>query len=158
MSTRSRSSVGLELKADASYVLRLGYVSGDSHVNEPRNLWRDNLPASLRTQAMQGIKAGDDGNWDLLFESQGVDQSTQYETDRLRMADPAHRHAVMREEGIVGECVFPTIGLYVWMLTDAIARLAVGLDNRSVASVFRENAARLFHFSDEVLSAPVEVD
>jgi len=24
----------------------------------------------------------------------------------------------MREEGIVGECIFPTIGLYVWMLTD----------------------------------------
>ena len=24
----------------------------------------------------------------------------------------------MRDEGIAGECIFPTIGLYVWMLTD----------------------------------------
>src|SRR5688500_2085660 len=122
MTNRAASAHGS--MADAAYVSRLGYVSGDSHVNEPRGLWRDNLPASLRSQAMQGIKAGDDGNWDLLFESEGVDQSTMYETDRLKMADPTHRCAVMREEGIVGECVFPTIGLYVWMLTDPIGGAA----------------------------------
>src|SRR5688500_5410268 len=96
----------------------LGLVSADSHINEPRSLWKDNLPASLRSQAMQGIKAGDDGNWDLLFDSGAVDQSGAYESDRLKMCDPEHRHRVMRQEGIVGECIFPTIGLYVWMLTD----------------------------------------
>ena len=96
-----------------------GCVSADAHVNEPRDLWRDNLPASLRSQAMEGIRAGDDGNWDLLLQGEFVDQSTADEADRLKTCDPDHRTSVMREEGIVGECVFPTIGLYVWMLTDA---------------------------------------
>jgi predicted TIM-barrel fold metal-dependent hydrolase len=105
-------------RSDESVVAGLGYVSGDSHVNEPRDLWSANLPASLRSQAMQGIKAADDGNWDLLFDSGAVDQSTSHESDRLKMSDPEHRYAVMRAEGIVGECIFPTIGLYVWMLTD----------------------------------------
>jgi predicted TIM-barrel fold metal-dependent hydrolase len=97
----------------------VGLTSGDSHVNEPRDLWSANLPASLRTQAMQGIAANDDGNWTLLFDAAGVDQSGGSEVDRLRVADPAFRYSVMREEGIVAEAVFPTIGLYVWMLNDA---------------------------------------
>jgi predicted TIM-barrel fold metal-dependent hydrolase len=104
--------------ADAEFVASLGYVSGDAHVNEPRDLWSANLPASLRTQAMRGIAAGDDGNWSLLFENDAVDQIVVADDERLRMNDPEHRYAVMRAEGIVGECVFPTIGLYVWGLTD----------------------------------------
>ena len=39
-------------------------------------------------------------------------------------SDPEHRFEVMREEGIVGECVYPTIGLYVWGLTDPDAGTA----------------------------------
>ena len=95
-----------------------GCVSADAHVNEPRSLWRDNLPPSMRSQAMKGISSGDDGNWELLFEGQVVDQSTASEDDRLMVCRPEHRLAVMKEEGIVAECVFPTIGLYVWMLRD----------------------------------------
>jgi predicted TIM-barrel fold metal-dependent hydrolase len=93
-------------------------VSADSHINEPRDLWSANLPGSLRSQAMRGIEAGDDGNWNLLFDSAAVDQSGAYESDRMKVSDPDHRYAIMRAEGIAGECIFPTIGLYVWMLTD----------------------------------------
>jgi predicted TIM-barrel fold metal-dependent hydrolase len=93
-------------------------ISADSHVNEPRDLWSANLPASLRSRAMQGIKAGEDGNWELLFDSASIDQTSVHESDRMKVCDPQHRYKVMREEGIVGECIFPTIGLYVWMLTD----------------------------------------
>ena len=95
-----------------------GLVSGDSHVNEPRNLWRDNLPARFRDQAMRGIQAGDDGNWDLVLEGHHLDKTTAEEAERMLVADPAHRYQVMHEEGIVAECIFPTIGLYVWMLSD----------------------------------------
>jgi predicted TIM-barrel fold metal-dependent hydrolase len=35
------------------------------------------------------------------------------------MLEPEHRFEIMRQEGLAGECVFPTIGLYVWMLDDA---------------------------------------
>jgi predicted TIM-barrel fold metal-dependent hydrolase len=67
---------------------------------------------------MEGIRAGADGNWELLLEGEAVDQSGANEADRLKVCDPEHRYTIMRREGIVAECVFPTIGLYVWMLTD----------------------------------------
>ena len=96
----------------------IGLVSGDSHVNEPRELWRENLPARFRDQAMRGIEAGDDGNWTLVLEGNHIDKTTEYEDERMLVSDPRHRAQVMAEEGIVGECIFPTVGLYVWMLTD----------------------------------------
>src|SRR6478672_2671017 len=96
----------------------LALISGDSHVNEPRNLWRDQLPASMRAHAMRGIEAGEGGNWELLLEGERLDQQAAAESDRLATADPEHRYAVMRAEGIVAECIYPTIGLYVWMLAD----------------------------------------
>src|SRR5262249_41660950 len=40
------------------------------------------------------------------------------EEDRLAVLDPAKRFDVLRSEGIVAECIFPTIGLYVWRLQD----------------------------------------
>jgi predicted TIM-barrel fold metal-dependent hydrolase len=97
-----------------------GKISGDAHVAEPRNLWRENLPRALRDKAMAGITAGDDGGWDLMLGQQDVAQA-QPEEERLLTHDPAHRRAIMREEGIVGECIFPTTGLYVWMLEGAVA-------------------------------------
>jgi predicted TIM-barrel fold metal-dependent hydrolase len=99
----------------------LGCVSGDSHVNEPRTLWRDNLPRRLRDRAMTGIRPGADGSWDVVVNGQHIGQGGETEEQRLLMADPEHRFAVMRHEGIAGECIFPTIGLYVWMLDDADA-------------------------------------
>ncbi|MGE0880684.1 MAG: amidohydrolase family protein [Acidimicrobiia bacterium] len=96
----------------------IGLVSADSHVNEPRDLWLSNLPASMRDQAMRGIEARDDGGWELIFQGRHMAVGASGDDERLLVNDPAHRFAIMREEGIAGECVFPTIGLYVWMLTD----------------------------------------
>jgi predicted TIM-barrel fold metal-dependent hydrolase len=101
-----------------SLIENLGLVSGDAHINEPRNLWRDNLPASLRSQALRGIKPGDDGNWDIVLEGEDLDPQAQAESYRRTMADPAHRYKIMREEGILGECIYPTTALYAWNLED----------------------------------------
>lgn len=104
--------------------MNFGLVSADSHVNEPRDLWSSNLPASLRTQAMRGIESGDDGGWSLVFDGEHIFQKSMApnpddpEASRLDVLDPAKRMDVMRSEGIVAECIFPTIGLYVWMLDD----------------------------------------
>jgi predicted TIM-barrel fold metal-dependent hydrolase len=38
---------------------------------------------------------------------------------------------------------------------DIVTRLAADLDESSISAVFRDNAARLFHFSDEVLTSAV---
>ena len=102
----------------SSVIDTLGLVSGDSHINEPRNLWRDNLPPTLRSQAMRGIKPGEPGNWELILEGERLGEKAEAEAERVKMADPEHRYTVMREEGVVGECIYPTTGLYVWLLTD----------------------------------------
>jgi predicted TIM-barrel fold metal-dependent hydrolase len=93
-------------------------ISADSHVNEPRDLWSANLPASVRDRAMRGIEATEDGGWRLILNGSHVGKAGSSEADRLAVLEPEHRLAVMREEGIAGECIFPTIGLYVWMLED----------------------------------------
>ena len=102
----------------------LDLVSGDSHVVEPRNLWRDNLPASLRSRAMRGIKPGEPGAWELVLEGEALDANADDESERMKTTDPDQRYAVMREEGVVGECIFPTTGLYVWLLEDPVVQAA----------------------------------
>jgi predicted TIM-barrel fold metal-dependent hydrolase len=99
-------------------VIVSGKISADTHVNEPRGLWSENLPPSMREQAMRGIEAGEDGGWSLILDGRHVGKAGEDESDRLRMLDPAHRFEIMRQEGLAGECIFPTIGLYVWMLDD----------------------------------------
>ncbi len=96
----------------------LGMISADSHVNEPRDLWSANLPASVRDRAMRGIEATEDGGWRLILDGSHVGKAGSSEAERLAVLQPEHRLTVMREEGIAGECIFPTIGLYVWMLED----------------------------------------
>ena len=93
-------------------------ISADSHVNEPRDLWSSSLPASMREQAMRGIAASDDGGWDLIFDGRQMAVDAESEAERVRGTAPSERFRVMREEGIAGESIFPTIGLYVWMLKD----------------------------------------
>ena len=98
----------------------IGLVSADSHVNEPRDLWSKNLPRSLREQAMQGIRAGDDGSWEIIFDGAPVTRAGATEEERLAVLDPEYRLKIMRQEGVAAECIFPTVGLYVWMLKDPL--------------------------------------
>jgi predicted TIM-barrel fold metal-dependent hydrolase len=54
-----------------------------------------------------------------VFEGQHVfKRSMTEEAERLAVLDPAKRFEVLRSQGIVAECIFPTIGLYVWLLED----------------------------------------
>lgn len=105
--------------------LDAGFVSADSHVNEPRALWTANLPASLVEHGMRGIEGGDDGAWKLVFEGQHVHQESMGdEQERLAALDPARRTEIMLSDGVVAECIFPTIGLYVWMIKDPVGGTA----------------------------------
>jgi predicted TIM-barrel fold metal-dependent hydrolase len=40
------------------------------------------------------------------------------EEERVEKNRIEHRYRIMREEGVVGECVYPTVGLNVWLLDD----------------------------------------
>ena len=113
--------------------LPFGKISGDAHVAEPRHLWRDNLPKALRDGAMIGIEAGLDGGWELMLAENDLAKA-QPEHERLLTNDPGHRRNIMRQEGIVGECIFPTTGLYVWMLqTPAVGEVSCQIYNEWLA-------------------------
>lgn len=121
----------------------IGMISADSHVNEPRDLWSTSLPRDMVAQAMRGIEARPDGGWDLIFEGRHVAVGASSDAERLAVNDVDHRLAVMRDEGIVGECVFPTIGLYVWMLTDPEGgKLSCRVYNEWIADQLQRHSAR----------------
>jgi predicted TIM-barrel fold metal-dependent hydrolase len=106
-------------RATGPKISDIGLVSADSHVNEPRDLWSENLPPSLRSQAMEGIESGEDGSWNVVFNGTHVfKRDMASEAERLAVLDPDKRFEILRSEGIVAETIFPTIGLYVWMLED----------------------------------------
>lgn len=102
---------------------QLPLVSADSHVNEPRRLWWDALPPGMREQAPARIRPTEEGAWEMgrhdetsLTQAQ---RDLKEEAARNEANDLDYRLAVMRDDGIAGELVFPTIGLYVWDVDDA---------------------------------------
>jgi predicted TIM-barrel fold metal-dependent hydrolase len=98
-------------------------VSADSHVNEPRALWWDALPASMRKRAPARIRPGDEGSWELKHHDETTLSQRQKdqveESARNEQNDLSYRLKIMHEDGIAAECVFPTIGLYLWDMDDA---------------------------------------
>jgi predicted TIM-barrel fold metal-dependent hydrolase len=120
-----------------------GLISADAHVNEPRDLWLENLPRSMRDRAMQGIRASEDGGWELMLDGRHIAKADWSEAQRLEVMQPDHRIRVMDAEGIAGECIFPTIGLYVWMLEDADAgRVSCRIYNEWIADQLERRSPR----------------
>jgi predicted TIM-barrel fold metal-dependent hydrolase len=99
------------------------FVSGDSHVNEPRWLWWDALPESLRDAAPARIRPTEDGTWEMAKHDETTLTQAQKdraeEMSRSQINDLTHRLQVMHDDNIAGECVFPTIGLYIWEMENA---------------------------------------
>ncbi len=110
----------------------LPLISADSHVEEPSALWLENLPASMIDQLP--AEFGPDFHAASQFATRiGLEHAQQAKAvtesavtagaadlDALRAltVDPNQRFAVLREDGIAGECIYPTTGLYVWNLAD----------------------------------------
>ncbi len=110
----------------------LPLISADSHVEEPSYLWVQNLPASMHDRLPPELRR--DANAASTFAQRiGIDNAAEAKalTDAARSAgasdidalceltaDPERRFAVMREDGISGECIYPSAGLYVWNLED----------------------------------------
>jgi len=113
-------------------------ISADAHVDEPHDLWSSRLPDDLRDDAPREIRSNDDGGWRLVVNGEldesggqaralgiGIDDelSDAEENERRDAATSIDvRLEMMRTEGIHGEMVYPTIGLYVY----GIARPDVG--------------------------------
>ena len=111
----------------------LPLVSGDSHVEEPSSLWHDNLTPAMREAlpAELGPSSETAGQFAERIgiagaaETKGITDAAEAagvnDLDSLRdlTVNVERRFAVMREDGIAGECIYPTAGLYVWNIADA---------------------------------------
>lgn len=100
-------------------------ISADAHVDEPHDLWYERLPASMRERAPRRIRAEADGGWTLVVDGSPIgwdhvsaEEAAAKEAERIGAAAPEVRLEMMRADRVHAEIIFPTIGLYVWNLTD----------------------------------------
>jgi predicted TIM-barrel fold metal-dependent hydrolase len=100
-------------------------ISADAHVDEPHDLWFDRLPEHLRERAPRRIEADDAGGWALVVDGSPIgwndataDDAREQDAAREAAASVDARRAMFAEDGIHGEIVFPTIGLYAWTIAD----------------------------------------
>jgi predicted TIM-barrel fold metal-dependent hydrolase len=140
------------------FPVSLPLVSADSHIAEPRFLWYDNLPASMRDRAPRTIVPSGEGGWELERHEAGSSSARRRpgetvrtmaireraeERERLAALEPAARLAVMREDGIAGECLYPSIGLYVWLIEDAeVGRACCEIYNDWIHDQFESRSPR----------------
>jgi predicted TIM-barrel fold metal-dependent hydrolase len=112
-------------------------VSADAHVNEPHDLWYERLPVDMRDSAPRRIERQSDGGWTLVvngdpmgWQTVSAAQAAVLEAERIGHATPDVRLRMLAEEGIGGEVIYPTIGLYMWDLRDpAVGKAACSVYN-----------------------------
>lgn len=100
-------------------------ISADAHVDEPHDLWFERLPEGMRETAPRRIEANAEGGWTLVVDGNelgwndisAIDAEVK-ERERIAAAAPDVRLDMMRTDGLHGEIIFPTIGLYVYNITD----------------------------------------
>jgi len=111
---------------------QLPLVSADSHVEEPSALWFEGVPAGLREALPPALgpdfhaasqfaqRIGVEEFFDAREVSEGVAEAGLRDLDALRelTVDVDRRLAIMRRDGLVAECIYPTSGLYVWNIED----------------------------------------
>jgi predicted TIM-barrel fold metal-dependent hydrolase len=104
---------------------QLPKISADAHVDEPHDLWFDRMDESLRDRAPRRIQANAEGGWNLVVDGAplgwndiSAEGAAEKEAERTLAASPDARLRMMRTDGINGEMIYPTIGLYTWNIAD----------------------------------------
>ena len=103
-------------------------ISADSHVEEPPELWFDALPAKLREElppemrptdsaTQYALRVGAKKDGELTKEELDGERHRQ-EVASLGTTSVDARYKIMREEGVVGECIYPTKALYTWTIAN----------------------------------------
>ena len=100
--------------------------SADSHVVEPLDLWQTRLPPELRERAPRREEV--DGRW--VFVVEGVPPRKMGGPDaegasgmRPGGFDPDVRVKDLDADGVWGEVLYPTIGLFAFMIPDSDLRI-----------------------------------
>jgi predicted TIM-barrel fold metal-dependent hydrolase len=84
-------------------------ISGDSHVNEPEDLWEQRLPAALRDKAPA---------FPRRRQAAGYSEANR-NISRPGGTDPTLRVGEMAQDGVSAEVLFPTLGLRLYAMEDA---------------------------------------
>jgi predicted TIM-barrel fold metal-dependent hydrolase len=111
-------------------VADLPKISADAHVNEPHDLWYNRLRPDVRDKAPHHIQDAAHGGWTLVVNGENsVGLSRQpaeviQSKEREAAASPDVRFEMMKVDGISGEIIHPTIGLFVYRITDPEAGAA----------------------------------
>jgi predicted TIM-barrel fold metal-dependent hydrolase len=142
--------------------------SGDSHYNEPRGLW-DALPQDLRERMPRSVKSEDGTSETVYVDGRtltrdlpriGVVQGAKGRTLVQALQAPGAfdmnvRRNDLDDEGIWGEVIYPSIGMWNSMITDPVLiREAVKVTNDWCASVQQESVR---HVMPAQIS-PVDID
>jgi predicted TIM-barrel fold metal-dependent hydrolase len=104
-------------------------ISADSHVEEPPGLWFDELGESARRALPPEMYPATDSEsaFARRIDAIGREHLTKDELEgerrrqelaSLGTTSVEARYAIMREDGIAGECIYPTAGLYLWNMED----------------------------------------
>jgi hypothetical protein len=118
-------------------VATLPKLSADAHVDEPHDLWFERVEESLRDRVPRRIQSDDDGGWRLVVDGNPVgwvdlsaEEAAEQEAGRVAAASTAVRLDMMRTDGVNGEVIYPTIGLYVYDIEEpAIAAASCQIYN-----------------------------
>lgn len=122
--------------------------SADSHVVEPKDLWLSNMPASLRDRAPQSRHEWRNGR---EYEVIAVDgRAVRYEPpgfqDKMRPPgafEPAARMKDMEAEGVWAELLFPSVGLWCYLIeTPEVAVAAARTYNDWLEQEFMRKSKR----------------
>jgi predicted TIM-barrel fold metal-dependent hydrolase len=122
--------------------------SADSHVIEPAELWLANMPASLRDRAPHTKREPRRGReYEVIYVD---DRAVRYEPpgfqDRMRPPgayDPAARMSDLDEQGIWAELLFPSVGLWCYLIeTPQVAIAAARTYNDWLLDTFMKRSER----------------
>ncbi len=120
--------------------------SADSHVVEPLDLWLTRLPAALRERAPRREEI--DGKWRFLVEGVAPRKMGGPSTEgasglRPGGYDPDVRVQDLDADGVWGEVLYPTLGLFGFMIPDAELRMACArVYNDWLAETFASTSKR----------------
>src|SRR5262245_14140727 len=117
----------VSLREPAVRAADLPKISADAHVDEPHDLWFERMHENLRDRAPRRIQENAEGGWSLVVDGSPIgwndltaDDAAAKEAERTTAASPGVRMEMMRTDGLNGEVIYPTIGLYAWNITDPV--------------------------------------
>jgi predicted TIM-barrel fold metal-dependent hydrolase len=114
--------------------------SADSHIREPNELFQEGLPASMRKYAIHAVREDNaivTKSGDQVIYKMHLNMEELSGAKRIGIHDLKGRILDMEKDGIDAEICFPSLGLWIYALTDPQIELAT-------AQIYNDWNARYF--------------